>query len=117
MRFFEADEFIARYVQLLEERGIVIVYAEDTYLKTYAKNLGQEVHTKVDSAHCDMRQFNTEHICLYGPGADWSSRAGDERYRLNDMLLVAANLKEFAVAWCGFSGQTWPKKRRQGPRS
>lgn len=65
------------------------------------KNSGNEVHTQVVTGHCDMRHFHTNNICLYGPGAGWNAHGIDESYNLNDMVVVARNLIEFAVDWCG----------------
>lgn len=70
------------------------------------KNSGKEVRTQVVTGHCDMRHFRTENICLYGPGAGWNAHGIDEGYRLGDMCLVAANLTEFAIAWCGSAARS-----------
>lgn len=65
------------------------------------RNSGKEVRTQVVTGHCDMRHFGTENICLYGPGAGWNAHGVDEAYRLSDMKVVARNLAELAVSWCG----------------
>ena len=65
------------------------------------KNSGKEVRTQVVTGHSDMRHFRTNNICLYGPGAGWNAHGVDERYNLSDMAVVARNLIEFAIDWCG----------------
>lgn len=65
------------------------------------KNSGREILTQAVTGHCDMRHFRTENICLYGPGAGWNAHGINECYRLSDMGVVARNLAEFTMAWCG----------------
>lgn len=65
------------------------------------KNSGKEVRTQAVTGHCDMRHFRTDNICLYGPGTGWNAHGIDESYKLSDMTVVARNLIEFAVDWCG----------------
>lgn len=66
-------------------------------------NSGKEVLTIAVTGHCDMRHFGTQNICLYGPGAGWNAHGIDETYRTGDMALVARNLAEFVIDWCGVS--------------
>ena len=69
-----------------------------------ARNSGKEVRTVAVTGHCDMRHFSTQSICLYGPGAGWNAHGIDEAYRLDDMAIVARNLAEFTIDWCGVVG-------------
>ncbi|MCM3900472.1 MAG: M20/M25/M40 family metallo-hydrolase [Pyrinomonadaceae bacterium] len=67
------------------------------------RNSGKEVRTAAVTGHSDMRHFSTQNICLYGPGAGWNAHGIDEAYRLDDMAIVARNLAEFTIDWCGVS--------------
>jgi acetylornithine deacetylase len=65
------------------------------------RNSGKEVRTQAVTGHCDMRHFRTPDVCLYGPGAGWNAHGVDEGYKLSDLAVVARNLVEFALDWCG----------------
>jgi acetylornithine deacetylase len=72
------------------------------------KNTKKEVLIVPVTGHCDMRHFQTENICLYGPGGGKNAHGIDEHYFLDQMPIVAKNILDFVIVWCNK-----PKKQIQ----
>lgn len=65
------------------------------------RNAEKKVQMVTVTGHCDMQYFHTPNVCLYGPGGGERPHGIDEVYFLDHMPIVARNILEFAIAWCG----------------
>lgn len=65
------------------------------------RNGGRDVRLTAVSGHADMRHFPVGDVCLYGPGGGYNPHGIDESYILDHMVIVAANILDLVVEWCG----------------
>ena len=52
------------------------------------------------AGYCDLRHFNTQNVCMYGPGKGFNNHTIDECYDLTDLPIVTNELVRICHEWC-----------------